>query len=116
MAFMSILNMMRKRKSHKPQATSHKPQALIFFFVWWAPPTSSSLILNLWVGPAHKLFSNRDKMSHDPRTVMRQIVTCDNYFLDVTFQQHCCHTTTGCANQRTLKQHALFYCINNNIL
>jgi hypothetical protein len=26
------------------------------------------------VGPAHKLFSNRDKMSHDPRTVMRQIV------------------------------------------
>jgi hypothetical protein len=45
-----------------------------FFFIWWDPPTSSSLILNLWVGPAHKLFSNRDKMSHDPRTVMRQSV------------------------------------------
>jgi hypothetical protein len=67
--------------------TSH----LLFFF-GWDPPTSSSLILNLWVGPAHKLFSNRDKMSHDPRTVMRQIVTCDNFFLDVTFLQHCCNT------------------------
>ena len=86
------------------KATSHRQQAtsFYFFFIWWDPPTSSSLILNLWVGPAHKLFSNRDKMSHDPRTVMRQIVTCDNYFLDVTFQQHCCHTATGCANQRTL--------------
>jgi hypothetical protein len=107
---MSILNMMRKRKSHKPQATSHK---LLFFFF-------------CLVGPAHKLFSDfkfmggtrpqallcdilsRDILTHGSCATVRHIVTCDNSLLDVTFEQHCCHTATGCANQRTRRQHALF--------
>jgi hypothetical protein len=115
MAFMSILNMMRKRKrkSHKPQATSHK--LLFFFFFFFC-----------LVGPAHKLFSDfkfmggtrpqallcdnlsRDKIIFCFFSTVRHIVTCDNSLLDVTFEQHCCHTATGCANQRTRRQHALF--------
>jgi hypothetical protein len=103
------------------QATSNKlkPQALIFFL--FSP-----------VGPAHKLFSaticiltfflggsrpqallcdnlSRDKIIFCFFSTVRHIVTCDNSLLDVTFEQHCCHTATGCANQRTHRQHALFY-------
>ena len=102
------------------QATSNKlrPQALIFFL--FSP-----------VGPAHKLFSaticmltfflggsrpqallcdilSRDILTHGSCATVRHIVTCDNSLLDVTFEQHCCHTATGCANQRTRRQHALF--------
>jgi hypothetical protein len=83
------------------------------------------------VGPAHKLFSaticmltfflggsrpqallcdilSRDILTHGSCATVRHIVTCDNSLLDVTFEQHCCHTATGCANQRTRRQHALF--------
>jgi hypothetical protein len=92
------------------QFVARQNNFLFFFFLRWVPPTSSSLRQFACYGwdPPTSSSLTRDKMSHDPRTTMRQIVTCDNSLLDVTFEQHCCHTATGCANQRTRRQHALF--------